>query len=133
MQRTPKSSALKTALTRSWHTWPSGPTRPPAHLARALSWQPGSPGRTMAVAPDGLCRETTPPARPEDHGEKLSFSHWSFAASRLRVKSVPSNRQQDAWIEMLRYGRTSVSFQNSLGFMRVQNLGLELFWDAISP
>ena len=47
-----------------------------ACLAAGPAW------RTTAVALDGLCRETTPPARPEGYGEKVSVSHQNFAASR---------------------------------------------------
>jgi hypothetical protein len=52
----------------------------------------GPAWRTTAFAPDGLCREPSPPARSDGYGEKLSFSHRIFAASRLRVKSVISAR-----------------------------------------
>jgi hypothetical protein len=91
MRLPPKSSARKAALTRSW---PTGPRD------RSGSWLPGMSAclaagpawRTTAVAPDGLCRETSPPARPEGYGQKLSFYHRNFAASRLRVKSMISAR-----------------------------------------
>jgi hypothetical protein len=70
----------------------SSPSRPPGTSACLAA------GPVLAddvCRPDGLCRETTPPARPEGYGEKLSFSHRIFAASRLRVKSVISARP--AW------------------------------------
>jgi len=59
-----------------------------ASLAAGPAW------RTTAFAPDGLCRETTPPARPDSSGQKNR--HSCIGASRLRVKSVISARPSSA-------------------------------------
>ena len=62
------------------------PKRSPSRSPGTIACLPAGPvWRTAAVAPDGLCRGPSPPARPEGYGERLSFSHRIFAASRLRV------------------------------------------------
>jgi hypothetical protein len=78
----PGAASPKPARTVKLGTVSARKAAHPAHLARALAWQSGPPGRTAAVVQDGLCRETTPPARPEGYDEKLSFSHRIFAPSR---------------------------------------------------
>jgi hypothetical protein len=67
----------KSLWQESSSSWPSGPTgllRPSASACTC-----GPAWRTAPLSPDGLCRETTPPTRPEGSGEKLSFSHRNFA------------------------------------------------------
>lgn len=63
---------------------PYRPTSPSACLETRPAW------RTAAAAPDGLWRETAPPARPVGAGEKLSFVHRNFAAFRLLAISAIS-------------------------------------------
>ncbi len=73
----PKSSHPKSCLLRPGSSWPSGPTGLPRPSASACTCGPA--WRTAPLSPDGLCRETAPPTRPESSGEKIILSHRNFA------------------------------------------------------
>jgi len=78
---------------------PIPPTSQSACLASGPAW------RTTAVAPDGLCRGPSPPARPDRNGEKLSFFNRNFATSREIRAVEPATRRLDRNAEVREYFR----------------------------
>jgi predicted DNA-binding antitoxin AbrB/MazE fold protein len=77
MRLPPKSSAQKTALTRSWHTWPSGPTGLQA------------PGSSKFPSDEG--KKTSSAALNIDHVHISVYISPNISGADMKIKAIYEN------------------------------------------